>query len=116
MLPPLPPSEADERTAVRGKPRRLDRFLRHGVTTLEAKSGYGLTLEHELKQLEVARELNQDHPVDVVSTFMGAHAVPALTGYRPDDFVDLVIQDMIPEVAKRRSWPNLTVFSANGRI
>ena len=82
--------------------QRLDRFLRHGVTTVEAKSGYGLTLEHELKQLEVARELNQNHPVDVVSTFMGAHAVPVAYRERPDDFVDRVIREMIPEVARRK--------------
>src|SRR5699024_3694333 len=56
--------------------KRMDTFLRHGVTTIEAKSGYGLTLEHELKQLEVAKQLNKNHPLDIVSTFMGAHAIP----------------------------------------
>lgn len=94
--------------------RRLDRFLRHGVTTVEAKSGYGLTLEHELKQLEVARELNQNHPVDVVSTFMGAHAVPVAYRERPDDFVDQVIRDMIPEVARRKLAEFNDVFCEKG--
>jgi len=94
--------------------RRLDRFLRHGVTTVEAKSGYGLTLEHELKQLEVARELNRNHPVDVVSTFMGAHAVPVAYRERPDDFVDQVIREMIPEVARRKLAEFNDVFCEKG--
>jgi imidazolonepropionase len=94
--------------------RRLDLFLRHGVTTVEAKSGYGLTLEHELKQLEVARELNRNHPVDVVSTFMGAHAVPVAYRERPDDFVDRVIREMIPEVARRKLAEFNDVFCEKG--
>ena len=56
--------------------RSLDHMLLQGVTTAEAKSGYGLSLEEELKQLRVAKRLNDAHPVDIVSTFMGAHAVP----------------------------------------
>ena len=92
----------------------MDSFLRHGVTTLEAKSGYGLSLEHELKQLEVAQKLNQDHPVDVVSTFMGAHAVPSAYKDRPDDFVEPVIQEMIPEVARRKLAEFNDVFCERG--
>lgn len=79
---------------------RLDAFLKHGVTTLEAKSGYGLTLEHEMKQLRVAKRLNDRHPIDIVSTFMGAHAVPTEFKDDPDRFVDIVIHDMLPAVAK----------------
>ena len=79
---------------------RLDRFLQHGVTTVEAKSGYGLSLEHELKQLRVAKRLDDDHPVDIVSTFMGAHAVPEAHKDDPDRFVDIVIHEMIPKVAE----------------
>lgn len=78
---------------------RLDRFLKQGVTTVEAKSGYGLSLEHEMKQLEVAKQLNESHPIDIVSTFMGAHAVPAQYKHNPDQFVDLVIEEMLPNVA-----------------
>ncbi|AUD64276.1 imidazolonepropionase [Tenericutes bacterium MZ-XQ] len=54
----------------------LNRFLEYGVTTLEAKSGYGLSLEHEIKQLKVAHALNEHHPIDIISTYMGAHAIP----------------------------------------
>lgn len=86
---------------------RLDTFLTNGVTTVEAKSGYGLTTEHEIKQLEVAKQLNKDHVMDVVSTFMGAHAVPVAEKENPDIFVDRVISEMIPEVAKR----NLATFN-----
>ena len=78
---------------------RLNRFLKQGVTTVEAKSGYGLSLEHEMKQLEVAKQLNDSHPIDIVSTFMGAHAVPAEFKEVPDQFVDIVINEMLPQVA-----------------
>ncbi|QOR68922.1 imidazolonepropionase [Cytobacillus suaedae] len=80
--------------------KRLNQFLLHGVTTVEAKSGYGLAWEHELKQLEVAKSLHENHPIDIVSTFMGAHALPANYKESPDEFVDLVINEMIPKVAE----------------
>lgn len=79
--------------------KRLNTFLKYGVTTVEAKSGYGLTIEHELKQLRVAKKLNEDHAVDVVSTFMGAHAVPLDMKNHPDLFVDIIIKEMLPQVA-----------------
>lgn len=87
--------------------KRLDTFFTYGVTTVEAKSGYGLTLEHELKQLEVAKKLNEDHAMDVVSTFMGAHAVPMDEKDNPEAFVDRVVEQMIPEVAEK----NLATFN-----
>ncbi|MFS0555410.1 imidazolonepropionase [Brevibacillus sp. 179-C9.3 HS] len=94
--------------------RRLDQFLLHGVTTVEAKSGYGLTLEAELKQLEVAKQLHEAHPIDIVSTFMGAHAVPREYKENPDAFVDLVIEEMIPEVARRKLAVFNDVFCERG--
>ncbi|MBO8163473.1 MAG: imidazolonepropionase [Brevibacillus sp.] len=94
--------------------KRLDQFLLHGVTTVEAKSGYGLTLEHELKQLEVAAELDRTHPIDIVSTFMGAHAVPRDYRDDPDRFVDYVIEEMIPEVARRKLAVFNDVFCERG--
>lgn len=94
--------------------KRLDQFLLHGVTTVEAKSGYGLTLEHELKQLEVAKQLDEDHPIDVVSTFMGAHAVPMDEKDNPEPFVDRVINEMIPEVARRKLAVFNDVFCERG--
>jgi len=94
--------------------KRLDQFLLHGVTTVEAKSGYGMSLDVEIKQLEVAKLLDEKHPVDVVSTFMGAHAVPLEYRERPDDFVDLVIREMIPEVAGRQLAEFNDVFCERG--
>jgi len=79
---------------------RLNQFLRHGVTTVEAKSGYGMEWETELKQLEVAKLLNEKHVIDVVSTFMGAHAVPKEYKENPDEFVRLLVEEMIPKVAE----------------
>ena len=73
---------------------RLQRLLAEGVTTLEIKSGYGLALEHERKMLSVARALGQAHAVDIRTTFLGAHAVPAEFG-RTDAYVDAVLE-MLP--------------------
>jgi imidazolonepropionase len=79
---------------------RLNQFLLHGVTTVEAKSGYGMEWETELKQLEVAKQLSEKHAIDIVSTFMGAHAVPKEYKANPDGFVELLIKEMIPKVAE----------------
>ncbi|MGJ3222256.1 imidazolonepropionase [Geobacillus thermoleovorans] len=92
--------EASEEMLYEESKRRLDQFLLHGVTTVEAKSGYGLSLEHEIKQLEIAKRLHDTHPVDIVSTFLGAHAVPPEWKHDPDEYVRLVIDEMIPEAAR----------------
>ncbi len=81
--------------------KRLDSMLRLGVTTVEGKSGYGMNKETELKQLEVMKVLNEEHPVDIVSTFMGAHATPAEYKGREDAFLDYMIEDVMPEVKTR---------------
>ncbi|AFH60842.1 imidazolonepropionase [Paenibacillus caseinilyticus] len=94
--------------------RRLDRFLLHGVTTVEAKSGYGLRLEDELKQLRTARRLNAEHPVELVSTFMGAHAVPPEYKGDPEAYVRLVIEEMIPAVAEAGLAEFCDVFCEEG--
>ena len=74
---------------------RLQQLLSEGVTTVEIKSGYGLSLAHERKALSVARELGRSHAVDVRTTFLGLHAVPIEFAGRTDDYVDAVI-DMLP--------------------
>lgn len=79
--------------------KRLDSFLEHGVTTVEGKSGYGMNLETELKQLHVMAKLQREHPIDLVSTFMGAHAVPDEYKGREDEFVDYLVEEMLPAVA-----------------
>lgn len=85
----------------------LDLFLQYGTTTIEAKSGYGLTTEDEIKQLEVIQMLSENHPIDLVPTFLGAHEVPDEYRDNKSGYVDLVINEMIPRVAER----NLAVFS-----
>lgn len=95
--------------------KSLDTMLKFGVTTIEAKSGYGIDdFDTELKQLEVANKLNEDHHVDIVSTFMGAHAVPKDYRDNPDEFVDIIIKDMIPEVARRKLAKFCDVFCEEG--
>lgn len=93
--------QATEEELLRQASSRLDRFLQYGVTTVEAKSGYGLDWKHEWKQLRVARRLHETHPVDVVSTFMGAHVVPEEYRNDPDRYVDIVVDEMIPQVADK---------------
>ncbi|NRF92484.1 imidazolonepropionase [Paenibacillus frigoriresistens] len=94
--------------------KSLDTMLSYGVTTAEAKSGYGLTLEDELKQLRVTRKLNQEHPVDLVSTFMGAHMVPEEYKGRSQEFVQLLIEEMLPEVKRQGLAEFCDVFCEHG--
>ena len=81
--------------------KRLDSMLSFGVTTVEGKSGYGLDLETEVKQLQVMKALGKTHPMDIVSTFLGAHATPSEFKGRADDFIDLVME-MLPEIAQQQ--------------
>lgn len=78
--------------------KRLNSMLAMGVTTVEGKSGYGMNKAAELKQLEVMKSLNEEHAVDIVSTFMGAHATPAEYKGRENDFLDYMIEEVMPEV------------------
>lgn len=91
--------EASEEALIEQTLVRLDSFLQHGVTTIEGKSGYGLDLENELKQLRVMKKLQEEHVIDIVPTFMGAHAVPQEYKGREDAFVDHIINEMLPVVA-----------------
>lgn len=92
---------------------RLLRLLMHGVTTVEIKSGYGLTVEDELRSLEIINELSQG-PITIAPTFLGAHAIPLEYREGPDSYVDLVIQKMLPEVAERRLAVFCDVFCEEG--
>ncbi|UHA75745.1 imidazolonepropionase [Paenibacillus sp. 481] len=94
--------------------RSLNEMLLQGVTTVEAKSGYGLTVEDELKQLRVAKQLDDTHPIDLVSTFMGAHAVPVEYKERTDAFVELIISEMLPRVAAEQLAQFCDVFCEQG--
>lgn len=106
--------EATEEELFSESIKRLDKFLLHGVTTIEAKSGYGMDWETEYKQLKVAKQLDEMHPIDVVRTFMGAHAVPKEYKENPDAFVELVINEMLPKVAKEQLAEFNDVFCERG--
>jgi imidazolonepropionase len=92
--------------------KRANWFLKCGSTTVEAKSGYGLTLKDELKILRVIRRLNDETPLEIVPTFLGAHAVPRDTS--PDKYVDLVINEMLPRIAKEKLAEFCDVFCERG--
>ena len=89
---------ATKETLIKTGVERLNSMLSFGVTTVEGKSGYGLDLKTEIKQLEVMKELNRHHPIDVVSTFLGAHALPEEYKGRADAFIDHIIENVLPVV------------------
>jgi len=92
--------------------KHADWFLKCGTTTVEAKSGYGLTVEDELKILRVLRRLNQETRLEVVSTFLGAHAIPR--ELRESDYVDLVINEMLPRIASEKLAEFCDIFCECG--
>ncbi|MCX6560401.1 MAG: imidazolonepropionase [Candidatus Aminicenantes bacterium] len=93
---------------------RLDSMLRHGTTTVEAKSGYGLNLEDEIKQLEALAEAAKGHPVDVIPTFMGAHEVPDEFRERKEAYIDLLIHEVLPTVRAKGLARFFDVFCEDG--
>jgi len=90
--------------------RRLDRMLAFGVTTVEGKSGYGLDRDTELRQLRAMQRLDRLHAVDVVPTFLGAHAVPLEYEGRAEDYIDFVVEAVLPEVAREKLAAFCDVF------
>lgn len=91
----------------------LNRCLTYGVTTMEAKSGYGLDKETELKQLRVAKKLNESHPMDLVSTFLGAHAIPENYKGRPDAFLEEMLS-MLSVISKEGLAEFVDIFCETG--
>ena len=92
----------------------LDEMLRLGVTTVEAKSGYGLDLETELRQLRAIRRLDREHPIDLAATFLGAHAVPEEYKNDREGYISLLCDEVIPEVAKEKLAEFCDVFCETG--
>jgi imidazolonepropionase len=98
---------------------RLDQMLSLGTTTVEIKTGYGLDIDSELKQLDAIYRLDAAHPVDAAATFLGAHAVPPEYEGRTDAYVDLVVEEMIPAAAEfarshGQPMPFVDVFCEQG--
>ncbi len=92
--------EADEETLYVAAKDRLNALMQEGVTTVEIKSGYGLDTETEIKMLRIARLLGEHHPVDVKTTFLGAHALPPEFKDNADGYIDLVCGEMLEAVAQ----------------
>nr|WP_139024269.1 imidazolonepropionase [Desulfosporosinus sp. OT] len=92
--------------------RRLQTMLSLGTTTAEVKSGYGLTLEEEMRALRLIKELDNEQVIDLVSTFMGAHAVPP--GYNEEEFTNYLINDVLPQIAAQGQAEFCDVFCEPG--
>jgi len=93
---------------------RLDRMMLSGATTVEAKSGYGLNLKDEIKQLEALKEAARRHPMDIVPTFMGAHDIPMEYKTRKSAYIKLLIDKIIPEVSRRKLAEFFDIFCEQG--
>lgn len=106
--------ESSEDELVEQALARMDEIVRYGTGAVEIKSGYGLTVDDELKMLRVIRKLQGLSPLKVVPTFLGAHAVPADFKGRQGAFVDLVINEMIPRVASEKLADYIDVFCDRG--
>lgn len=102
--------EADEDTLHAQAAARLEQLLADGVCAIEIKSGYGLSLAHERKQLRVARRLGEAYGVTVRSTFLGAHALPPEYAGRSSDYIDLVCREMMPALAAEGLIDAVDVF------
>jgi len=94
--------------------QRLDQMLLHGATTVEAKSGYGLNLEDELKQLRVLAKLDRIHPIDIIPTFMGAHEIPKEYRSKKEEYIELLIHKIIPEVRRKKLAEFFDIFCEQG--
>ena len=94
--------------------KRMDRFLKLGTTTVECKSGYGLDTKSELKSLQVIHEVNESHEIDIIPTFLGAHAFPPEFADDHEGYVDLLCAEMIPAVAEQGIAVFCDVFCENG--
>ena len=92
----------------------LNRMMEYGTTTIETKSGYGLDTESEIKSLLAIKELNHEHPMDIVSTFLGAHAVPPEYEGKIDEYVEVIISEMIPRIAREELAEFCDVFCEEG--
>ena len=106
--------DASEEALYKKAKKSLDRMLEFGVTTVEEKSGYGLELNTEIKQLEVARALDKNHPVDLVHTFLGAHAVPEEYKENHKAYIDILVDVMMPKIKDMELAEFCDVFCEEG--
>ena len=93
---------------------RMDQFLFNGTTTLEAKSGYGLSLDSEIKSLNIIKKINENHILDLIPTFLGAHAIPNEYKNDKNAYIDLICDVMIPKISELKLAEFCDVFCENG--
>ncbi|SFQ44107.1 imidazolonepropionase [Lachnospiraceae bacterium XBB1006] len=105
---------ASEQELLETGKERLDRMLSYGITTVEGKSGYGMDYETELRMLRVMKKLNQEHPVDIVSTFLGPHAIPPEYAGRDREFIDFNLEEVMPKVKEEGLAEFADIFTEKG--
>ncbi len=105
---------ASEQELVDSTLGRLQTALKFGTTSIEIKSGYGLDKENELKMLRAIARLSQNSVQDIRATFLGAHAIPAEYQENPDNFIELIIKEMLPEIAARNLATHCDIFCEEG--
>jgi len=105
---------ASEQELMKNCEKTLNIMLEHGTTTIEAKSGYGLNLKDEIKCLRVVKRLSETHPMDIVPTFLGAHAIPSESEGNVEEYVSLITDRIIPKVASHKLAKFCDVFCEKG--
>ena len=105
--------EANPVDLLKQSARRVDAMIDHGVTTVEIKSGYGLSMKAELKTLRVARQIGTVHPINVRTTLLAAHAVPPEFAGRADDYISHIVEHIIPEAARLNLADAVDAFCEN---
>jgi len=93
---------------------RIEEIIKSGTGALEIKSGYGLTLDSELKMLQVIKKLKETFPIPIKATFLGAHAVPSKYKENREEYIELIINNIIPEVASQKLADYIDVFCEKG--
>lgn len=106
--------EASLEKLVENGKKILDHMIKFGTTTIETKSGYGLDVENEIKSLRAIKMLNDEHPIDIISTFLGAHMIPIEFKDKKEEYVDLIISEMIPKIADEGLAEFCDVFCEEG--
>ncbi|WP_348822233.1 imidazolonepropionase [Flavobacterium aestuarii] len=107
-------NESSEEDIYNQSKERLEEVIQLGTGAVEIKSGYGLTVEGELKMLRVIQQLAQNYPVTIKATFLGAHAFPALFKENKKEYIDLIINEMLPEIVKNKLADFIDVFCETG--
>lgn len=107
-------NETSEEELYRQSEERLKEVIQLGTGAVEIKSGYGLTVEGELKILRVIKKLASNYPIAIKATFLGAHAFPSLFKDNKEDYIDVIINEMLPEIAKENLADFIDVFCENG--